>query len=106
MEFEIENLKEYKFREAKVSPIDILALSGIFNPGNFDSMRIVYKFALEHIEVEINGKWTIVKVPDREVYMPLDLENNLPALNELSMWYVNNVMSRVFPASEGLKQDA
>lgn len=105
MEFEIESLKNYKFREAKASAIDILSLANVFDPDKFGNMRTVYQFALEHIEVEINGKWTPVKMANREVYMPLEIENNLSALNELCAWYIDKVMTRVFLESEGSKQN-
>ena len=99
-EFTIEALPGINFREASVSPIDLLALATQVDFNEFGKTKELFTFSLEHLECEgEGGKWFPVKVPGREVYMPFGLEKNFAALNELCKWYMENVVSEVFQGS-------
>lgn len=98
-EFTLEALPGSTFRVAKCSPVDILALNGQADFEKFAPTKEIYKYALEHLEVNIDGKWVAVKTPDREVYMPFGIEDNLPGLNALALWFINNVLTEVFRRS-------
>lgn len=99
-EFTIEALPGINFREANVSPIDLLALATQVDFNEFGKTKELFAFSLEHLECEgESGKWFPVKVPGREVYMPFGLEKNFAALNELCKWYMENVVSEVFQGS-------
>lgn len=97
-EFTIESRKE-QFRVAQISPIDLLALQMQTDLDNFEQSKILFKFALEHIEVKMGETWKPVKTQNREVYMPIGIENDYQALNELCVWFLNNVVAKVFQKS-------
>ena len=99
MEFRIEALPDAEFRTANTSPIDILAISSQVDFDQYTKTRDTLRFALEHIEVKAGSQWVPVKVADREVYMPMGIETNFRALNELCKWYVENVLVPVFQDS-------
>lgn len=98
-EFKIDCLPETNFREAYVSPVDLLAIGTQVDFDAFQKTKELFNFALEHIECEVNGKWLPVKQSGRDVYMPFGIDKNLKALNELCHWYMDNVIIRVFTES-------
>lgn len=98
-EFEIKALPGVTFREANVSPVDLLAIATQVDFDAFKKTKELFAFALEHVEVEVESKWFPVKYPGREVYMPFGIEKNLIALNELCEWYISNVIAEVFTGS-------
>ena len=54
-------------------------------------------FALEHIEVNVgDNKWIVVKQKDRNVYMPMGIEEDYKALKELIEYFIEEVLSKVF----------
>lgn len=100
-EFEIEAMKGTKFRTKYISPVDLLALGSQVDLDDFYKSQLLFTFALEHIEVLIgdNNKWFTVKTPGQEVYMPLGIEENLKALNQLSAWFIENIVIKTFTNS-------
>ena len=98
-EFNIESLPGVTFREASVSPVDLLAIASQVDFDEFGKTKQMIQFSLEHLECEVNGKWFPVKQPSREVYMPFNIERNYKALNELVQWYLENVIVQVFTES-------
>lgn len=104
-EFTIESLPGVTFREGKVSPVDLLAIAPQVDFDAYSKTKELYTFALEHLECEVNGKWFPVKHPGRDVYMPIGIEKNLRALNDLCAWYITNVIAEVFTGSAELTNE-
>ena len=98
-EFKIDALPDIQFREANVSPVELLALSTQVDFDKFQKTKEIFQFSLEHIECLIENVWTPVKYPGREIYMPAGIEKNFKALNELCLWYTTNVITEVFTDS-------
>ena len=105
-EFKIKAYKDLTFREGACSPVDLLAISDVFDFNNFENMRQVTTFALEHTEVLIGDTWSPVKAAGHEVYMPFGIEKKPSALKEIANWYTKNVILEVFRDSEGSTNDA
>lgn len=99
IEFKIAKRPELELRIKKVSPVDLLAISTQMDFNKFAQTKEMYKFALEQTEVKIGDKWFPVKVEGREVYMPTDLEDDPIALNEIIVYFLDNVVTKVFPES-------
>lgn len=97
--FTIKSLPELEFRPKKISPIDILSISTTMDLENFNKTKEAYSFALENVEVKIGDKWFEVKHPGRDVYMPVGIEENLTALNELLGWFFENIIFKSFQKS-------
>ena len=98
-EFEIKSLPGVTFREANVSPVDLLAIATQVDFDAFSKTKELFAFALEHVEANIDNKWFVVKHAGRDVYMPFGIEKNLVALNEICEWYLTNVIAEVFTGS-------
>ena len=98
-EFKIEALPELELRVMRISPVDLLALTTQMDFDKFAQTKEFYKFALEHVEVKQGEKWFQVKYPDREVYTPTTIEDNLSALNQIIQWFFENVIVPAFPQS-------
>ena len=97
--FNIPSLPGVEFRPKKVSPITILALSTTMDLNSFTKTEEIYSFILENVETKIGDKWFDVKHPGRDVYMPVDIEKNLLALNEIIEWFFTNIISKSFQES-------
>ena len=95
-EFKIESMPNNEFRIAKLDPTEILALGMTTNFEEFKKTVTTMTFALEHTEVKMADKWVVVKQPDRSVYMPMGIENNLKALREIIEFFIEEVLSKVF----------
>lgn len=93
------NSREESFRVVKISPIDLLALTSQLDMGNFKQSQVLYTFALEHLEVKVQNTWLPIKTPGREVYNPVGIDSDLIALNELCMWFLNEVVAKPFMKS-------
>lgn len=98
-EFTIDSMPELQFRVAKISPVDLLAITTQMNFDKFQQTKALYTFALEHVEVKQGEKWFPVKVPNQEVYMPTSLEDDLVALNEVIAYFLNEVVAKTFTKS-------
>lgn len=97
-EFTINSLKEYTFRVSKISPVTFLALQTQIDFSDLKATETLFNFILEHIEVNINDRW--FKVKDGDTYMPMGIEEQLNCLNEIVMYFLNNVYKPVFTKSE------
>ena len=97
-EFKLESRSE-QFRVAKISPIDILAISTQIDFENFKMTKTLMTFCVENVEVKIGEKWLPVKTKDKEIYWPKDIANDFIALNEIFIYMMENVVTAVFPKS-------
>lgn len=97
-EFKIDT-REETFRFAKCSPVDLLAIVSQMDFEKYESTKQFINFALEHIEVKQGEKWIAVKVPNREIYMPNGIENDLVSLSMLSNKYMQEVILKTFQKS-------
>lgn len=102
-EFKIESRQE-QFRIAKISPIDLLAISTQIDFDNFKATKTLIQFAIENIEVKIGEKWLPVKTKDKEIYWPKDIVNDFMALNELFTYMMTEVIVKVFQKSSELTE--
>lgn len=98
-EFTIESLPGATFREGYCSPVDLLAIATQVNFDQFAKTREVFTFSLEHIETKAGENWVPVKTAGRDVFMPMGIETNFKALNDLCEWYMSNVILPVFQDS-------
>lgn len=99
VEFKIESRKDQIFRVAKISPIDILAISTQIDFESFKATKTLMTFCVENVEVKIGEKWLPVKTKDKEIWWPKDIVNDFVALNEIFIWMMENVITAVFPKS-------
>ena len=98
-EFTIESLPSLQFRTAAISPVDLLAITTQIDFDKYQQTKMLYTFALEHIEVKQGEKWFPVKLPGQEVYTPTSLGENLVALNEIITYFLNEVVAKTFTKS-------
>ena len=98
-EFSIKSLPELQFRTARISPIDLLAITTQMDIKKYEPTKALYTFALENIEVLQGEKWQPVKVSGKEIYTPTSLEDNLTALNELIAYFLEEVVMKTFTES-------
>jgi hypothetical protein len=98
-EFDVKDLPGQRFRVGRISPVDLLALTGQLDFDDFTKSKTLYAFALEHTEASVGDKWVPVKVEGREVYMPLGIDQNMTALSEICEWFFENVIKKTFTKS-------
>lgn len=101
-EFEISSLPGTKFRVGKISPTSLLAITTQIDFDKFKQTEVLFTFALEHLEClpdATTNNWVPVKVAGRDIYMPLGIEENLTALNELITWFLENIIAKNFTKS-------
>ena len=82
-EFKIESRNDLTFRLAYISPVEGLAIIPQLDTEDYTKAMTYYNFALEHVEVKVNDNWFPVKTKDRNTYMPIDIEKDWGALQEL-----------------------
>ena len=97
-EFTINSRKE-NFRIPYISPVKLLAISTQVDLEKFQQTETLYTFALENTEVQMGEKWFPVKTKDKEVYMPLGIDEDLIALNEICMFFITEVIYKAFQKS-------
>ena len=97
-EFKIDS-REEQFRVAKISPIDMMAISTQIDFESFKMTKTLMQFCVENVEVKIGEKWLPVKMKDKEIYQPKDIVNDFVALNEIFIWMMENVVTAVFQKS-------
>ena len=97
--FKINSRKE-EFRVGKISAIEMLTLQTQINFNSMTQTETVFSFILEHIEVNISGTWTPIKEKGRELYIPLDLEQDILALQEIVVYFLNDVLKPIFKKSK------
>ena len=98
-QFEIKSLPGVAFRPGKISPVSLLAITTQIDFDRLEQTEVLFTFALENLEVKQGESWVPVKVKGRDVYMPIDIENNFVALNELIGWFLTEVVAETFPKS-------
>lgn len=94
-EFNIKSLSQ-TFRVSKISPIELLSLQTQINFEDFKLTSNLFTFILEHLEVRVMDVWVPVKEKNKEEYNPKGIENNIKALNELIMWFLDNIIKDTF----------
>lgn len=99
-EFTIESRKDNLFRVGKISPVQILAVSMVTDLTKLEQTEVLYKFALENTEVKLGEKWVPVKTKDKEIYMPIGIDEDINALNEIAMYILREVIYKAFPKSD------
>lgn len=100
-EFEIDSRKGTKFRVAKISPVDLMAITTIIDFEKFESSKTLITFCLENVEVLMGQVWMPVKVKGKDIYQPMGIENDFIALNEIFVWMMENVIAKTFTKSSG-----
>lgn len=102
-EFKIESRTE-EFKVGKITPVEFLGISSqLALIDNYINATEVSKFALEHCLVKMGEKWVPVKTKGSEVYMPLGIEEDIFALNEIFTYFVENVLLKAFTNSRESK---
>lgn len=97
--FNIEGRKEL-FRVGKISTVEILAIQTQINFNSLYQTETLFNFILEHIEVSLNNMWVTLKEKGREVYMPLDIQNDYLALQQLCIYFIKDYLQPLFKKSE------
>ena len=93
--FNIEGRKEL-FRVGKISTVEILAIQTQINFNSLSQTETLFNFILEHIEVSLNNMWVTLKEKGREVYMPLDIQNDYVALQQLCIYFIKDYLQCTF----------
>lgn len=99
-EFNIERRKE-QFRIGYISPIELLSIGTQIDFDKLEKTQTLMAFVFEHVEVKILDTWTALKMKGKEVWMPIGIEKDLMALNEIFDYVVRELIDVVFPNSEG-----
>lgn len=97
-EFKIESRKDLSFRLMYISPIEGLAIIPQLDTEDYTKAMTFFSFALEHVEVKVNDSWFPVKTKDRNTYMPMDIEKDWGALQEIVAKVFNYLLEN-FPNS-------
>lgn len=97
--FNIEGRKEL-FRIGKISTVEILAIQTQINFNSLSQTETLFNFILEHIEVSLNNMWVTLKEKGREVYMPVDIQNDYIALQQLCIYFIKDYLQPLFKKSE------
>lgn len=100
-EFIIESLPDHAFRVAKISPVDLLAITQTIDFDRFEANQTLVRFCLENVETLMGEKWLPVKVKGKDVYQPMGIESNFDALNDIFLWMMENVIAKTFTKSSG-----
>ena len=98
-EFTIENLPNQTFRVAKISPVDLMAITTMIDFDKFETNKSLITFCLENTEVKMGNTWQPVKVKGRENYQPMGIENDFISLNQIFVWMMENVIAKTFTKS-------
>lgn len=94
--FKIKSRNE-EFRIAKISPVELLALQTQIDFNSLNQTTTTFNFILEHIEVKLVDQW--IKVKNNNIYMPVDLEQDLMALQELVLYFLSDYLAPLFKKS-------
>ena len=98
-EFKIESLPNNTFRVAKISPVDLMAITQTIDFEKFEANKTLITFCLENTETLMGEKWLPVKVKGKDVYQPMGIETNFIALNQIYLWMMENVIGKTFMKS-------
>lgn len=97
-EFQIKSLKGFTFRPGKIKPTEYLTLNSMVDFKNFQKTESIFNFILEHLEVNVANKW--VKVKEDEIFMPVSLNDNYVALEELCYYFLHEILIPLFTESK------
>lgn len=97
-EFTIKKLPNFKFRVGHVSPVEFLALKEFTDFNNFSKLKETFDFVLEHLEVYVANTWT--KVKEGDIYMPVGLDKDFVALEQLVYHFLQNILLPLFVESK------
>lgn len=99
-------LKEFKinsctqtFRIMRMSMIEVLALQSIMDTDNMDKLVQCYSFILEHIEVNIADRWVPVKEKGKDIYYPVNIQEDAIAQFELIRYVLTEFIKPLFQKS-------
>lgn len=98
-EFTIENY-DYTFRVAKMNAIELLALETQLNFKGINQSQAAIESILERIEVKVGDKWVAVKMKDRQVYTPAEVEDDINLVAKLMTKFTKEIVNPVFQKSE------
>lgn len=104
-EFKVES-SELTFRIGDISPVEIISLRAVLDFDDLKKTTNVFNFILEHIEVNVAGVWCKVKEENREIYTPVGIENEFLVLNDISKWFIKEIIMKFFTQSNRSNQDA
>lgn len=94
-EFTIESISN-TLRPMKLQPTEVLALYYTQGFENLEKAKTTIDFILEHCEVNIENKWFPVKEKGKDIYMPINLGSNIKAINEIFMYFIEEILGKVF----------
>jgi len=97
-EFTISKLPNFSFRPGDISPVEYLTLNSFIDFKDFNKTKFIFDFILEHLEVNIAGKWT--KVKEGIIILPINLANNYSAMEELVYYFLHEILMPLFQESK------
>ena len=97
-EFTLEKLPNFTFRVGKISPVEFLTLHTFVDFNDFNKTQKSFDFVLTHTEVNLSGIWNVVKEGD--LILPLNLADNLPAMEELVYYFLHEILIPLFQDSK------
>lgn len=98
LEFTIKSRTE-QFRTTKIETVEILSIAPLASMDDYSQNMQVFNFILDHVEVNLNGLWTVLRDKKTHAYMLGDIEDDAIALNEIIAWFLQNVIYSVFQKS-------
>ena len=102
MEFKIKSL-ENDFRIKKMNALEALALRNVMDFDDFETTLKMLNAVVEHIEVKCKDTWLPVKETGRDVFLPVGIEDNVLALNELVNVFLKDYLKPLFRKSDASK---
>lgn len=81
------NNNEYRIK--KMNAIDMLAMQSQISFDTAKQSKSCYSQMLERIEVKCQDKWLPVKEEDKEIYYPVNVENDLSLIQDLIGFFMN-----------------
>lgn len=81
----MENLTigEFEYRIKKMNAIELLALQTQVSFDSFENAAKCYETILERIEVKMGERWLQVKETGKNVFYPVDIENDIETITTL-----------------------
>lgn len=91
--------KEQTFKFDKVSPVKLSAIMMSIDLDNPIKSESLVKLAVESCKVKIGEKWAPVKLQDKEVYMPMGIEEDVQAFLGITNEFINQKVANSFTKS-------
>lgn len=102
MEFTIKS-REGLFRTKKMNAIEMLALQTQIDFDNMKTTMSLYNDILERLEYKSGEIWLPVKEPDKDIYYPAGIEDDVLAIQDLISTFMNNFFKPAFQNSNESK---